>query len=1540
MNGEVTRAGLAVAMAVLLATAPVAGAVSAGQVAGGATVADAEQTGGTAPSVSAASVDGRIVDFRQQSGEFTAGESVAATATVENTGTTTHTFFVGYAAVDPDGTYRENDGTTGRTVTLAPGERTTVSLEWAVESDAPAGYYDGYAALWKESDRDDLRTRLDDARRSDGFRVAEETIDAQIGGVDVDAGEFDDGETVDATATVENTGNVDHTYFVGYSVVGPDGELYDNDETTGKTVTLAPGERRTVSLSWTVESDAPAGEYDGFVAVWEESDRDDLRTRLDSARRSDAFGVAEPTEVDARLVGFDVDSGEHRAGETVDATATVENTGNVDHTYFVGYSVVGPDGELYDNDASTGRTVTLAPGERHTVSLEWDVESDAPAGEYDGYAAVWKESDRDNLRTRLDAARRSDAFGVAEPPEVDAEIVDASVGGGEFTPGETVDATATVENTGNVDHTYFVGYSVVGPDGELYDNDETTGKTVTLAPGEQRVVDLELTVEDGAPTGSYGVRLSAWQESDRDDLRTRLDDVSGSDVFEVVDDAGARIVDFDVERGEFAAGESVDARAVVENTGASHHTFFVGYSAIGPDGEEYDGDASTGRTVTLAPGERRTVSLSWRVEDDAPGGEYDGYAAVWKESDRDDLRTRLDDERRRGAFEVLGPGDVDARIAAVESRSETYAAGDTAVVDVRVDNDGPIEHTFLVRSAFDGPDGGPLDETERTVTVGPGETDVLRFETDLPVDAPVGAYAHEAIVFANRTSDRALDAERAEPIFRVGDGGAELTGVASSNPEYEPGDQVLLEATVENRGATEETYEVRYRIEHGDGPGTTVTRGDRLTLAPGESGTAEVSWTTEARDPNPVEPGAYDVAVEVVDSDVGESVATARRSGLFEVREPEEQIGVRHFDVADGAHEPLDDLPATTRVTSRDDEKRYVRLVYEVRTEDGWQTLDEQTTDVLAEATTTVERDLPVPEYLNAGSYDLRVTVRGADTEKYLYARSVIEDALTVETGDALVVEATDASGEPVPGTVVGINADGGRSKVAGQDGTVRFAGLSSGTYSVTVYPGTEARVSRVVEYDAAATEEVSITVGDAASVSGKVTLFDGTVLRDVTVEIDGHTARTDDDGEFAFDEELATGSTTAVVRASGDTLGRYPIIVEEGVDSYHVRIENDEPVQDPSSFALGALCGLGCWPEGVDDKSEYTAGWIASGFVAAGDVRDFLVALDTGQGGEAALAAFGIIPLAGDVGSAMPKISKLRRAGSLGERLQLQRILGRIDQFRGNRVRAVNRLYDGTPGTYLDETLGLSTEAIERLMKNERNVGRIADSARTLLDEYGLSRETVRQYVKSGRDPEDLQDAAESLRYADESADVSRRVDGAKLDDVENAGDLAEVTASKRLAKAENARVAKSFNQLEDLEDGTYVLQGFESSAVQSGDVDAMVVAKQGDTVTVERIYEVYSGGNPGTAVSKTSQLSQRLGDVTGRTDEFAEGTDLTVEASDDVTGSMYVPDATATKTYERAANEGDSAREAIQRKGYDVETFDRTSDQFKQDFDAVSNG
>lgn len=129
--------------------------------------------------------------------------------------------------------------------------------------------------------------------------VTTETIDvsseisADIELRDHDDGTVEEGEGVEALVDVTNTGNVEHTFFVGFSAIGPEGEAYDNDETTGTAVQLAPDETATETLVWEVEPDLPSGQYDLTVAVWEESDRDALERRVDTERKSEAFSLVE-----------------------------------------------------------------------------------------------------------------------------------------------------------------------------------------------------------------------------------------------------------------------------------------------------------------------------------------------------------------------------------------------------------------------------------------------------------------------------------------------------------------------------------------------------------------------------------------------------------------------------------------------------------------------------------------------------------------------------------------------------------------------------------------------------------------------------------------------------------------------------------------------------------------------------------------------------------------------------------------------------------------------------------------------------------------------------------------------------------------------------------------------------------------------------------------------------------------------------------------------------------------------------------------------
>ena len=121
--------------------------------------------------------------------------------------------------------------------------------------------------------------------------VENEEIDGALSFVEHPDGSYTKGETVEAEAEITNDGNVENTYYIGYSAIDSSGEEWDNDGTSGTTVTLEPGETEVVDLSWEVADNAPAGEYDSWVALWGEADPDDFQTRLDKDEVNDAFEI-------------------------------------------------------------------------------------------------------------------------------------------------------------------------------------------------------------------------------------------------------------------------------------------------------------------------------------------------------------------------------------------------------------------------------------------------------------------------------------------------------------------------------------------------------------------------------------------------------------------------------------------------------------------------------------------------------------------------------------------------------------------------------------------------------------------------------------------------------------------------------------------------------------------------------------------------------------------------------------------------------------------------------------------------------------------------------------------------------------------------------------------------------------------------------------------------------------------------------------------------------------------------------------------------
>lgn len=1114
--------------------------------------------------VQSSEVSATISDIISEDGAYPEGEVVEASAIVQNTGDVEHTFFVGFGAIGPSGDYYDNDGQTGRAVTLEPGEEQRIYFEWEVEQDAPTGSYGVGASVWKESDRDALSTRLDSVERYDTFRVAE-PAQAEIFDLQVDSGEFSAGETVTASAIVENTGESEHTFFAGFGAIGPDGDYYDNNGQTGSAVTLSPGEQERVYFEWEVEDGAPTGEYGAGASVWRESDRDNLQTRLDSAEVYSEFDVS--SNVDATVFNLEVENGDYTAGETVRATATIENTGGTEHTFFAGFGAIGPDGEYYDNNGQTGSPVTLAPGERQTVQFEWEVESDAPSGMYGVGVSVWKEDDRDALETRLATAERDDRFRVTN--EVSATISDIRVDSGSYSAGDTVDASAIVENTGPTEHTFFVGFGAIGPNGDYYDNNRETGTAITLDPGERQRVDFQWVVEDDAPPGEYGVGASVWQESDRDRLETRLDSTEDYRRFTVGGTVDAQVDGLRVEEGDYSAGDTVRAVATIENTGETEHTFFAGFGAIGPDGEYYDNNGQTGRPVTLEPGESRTVQFEWEVESDAPPGSYGAGVSVWKEGDRDNLETRLATVETADRFQV---GDtVAATISDIRVDAGRYSQGDTIAATAVVENTGPSRHTFFVGFGAVGPSGDIFDNrgtTGSTVTLDPGEEKRIPLRLEVTDRMAAGEYELEAAVWKEQDRDeletRLGAVEFEDSITIEGDATAEIVASDVEQSQVQVGDRVSVSATIENTGKSEQTYRVHVGIT---GPNGAQFDGNDLnqeiTVESAASREVRFEWTV----PEDAAAGQYDVQFEVETANEEGSQKTldaVDQSQAFTVGTAATQVEILDLRPPEENAKRGESLPAEIRIRNNGSvEQTYEISALGVHSETGEHSTDSpavQTVELEPGEVTTVELDVRTQEDAASGNYRTRF-ILSSQADDGSPVTQTSESTFSLGSS-SLYIDLTDTDGEPISDARVALYGPETKQTNESTDGVYGFTNLSGGPYAIVISGAhLKSDITRSINLEETKRITIEAERADPVSIQGTVETPDGTNVPDVEVRVwtgeQQLTDTTSGQGEFSFDSAFKPSEAyTLEVYVDGDPWNKVRVDPKKGNTQFTITLQ------------------------------------------------------------------------------------------------------------------------------------------------------------------------------------------------------------------------------------------------------------------------------------------------------------------------------------------------------------------------------------------------
>ncbi len=543
-------------------------------------------------------------------GVMEAGETVTFTFTVENTGDETAT---NVTVEDPMVTINE------AAQSLAAGATATFTASYVLtQADVDAGELVNIASGAGNLPNGDETVSLP-AEASlaipavPGMSISKQgtLIDANGNGV------ADPGEEIEYTFTIENTGNVTLT-----DIVLDDPELAISG---GPIPSLAPGESdsATFSATYTVtQDDVDNGEIVSPPSKGEGTAPDGSKHETDSHDGSGTPGTPTVIPVDqtvlklaksADWVDGDGD-GVMEAGETVTFTFTVENTGDETAT-----NVTVDDPMVTINEAAQ----SLAAGASATFTASYVLtQADVDAGELVNTASAAGNLPNGDETVSL-PAEASLAIPAVPGMSISKQgtLIDAN-GNGVADPGEEIEYTFTIENTGNVTLT-----DIVLDDPELA---ISGGPIPSLAPGESDSATFSATytvTQDDVDAGEIVSPPSKGEGTAPDGSKHETDshDGSGNSGDSTVIPVEKRAALAVIKTGEWndANGNGMaDAGEVIEYTFAIQNTGNVTLMNVSPvdNGPVFGGKVAAGTLsafspgpVALATGESRTFNATYTL---------------------------------------------------------------------------------------------------------------------------------------------------------------------------------------------------------------------------------------------------------------------------------------------------------------------------------------------------------------------------------------------------------------------------------------------------------------------------------------------------------------------------------------------------------------------------------------------------------------------------------------------------------------------------------------------------------------------------------------------------------------------------------------------------------------------------------------------------------------------------------------------------------------------------------------------------------------
>lgn len=458
-----------------------------------------------------------------------------------------------------------------------------------------------------------------------------------------------------------------------------------------------------------------------------------------------------------RITGFDAPD-EAARGDRIEVTATVENTGDEQADAMVTYRI---DGVLR---ASAART--LAPGETATVTLYPTIQRSLNAGTYD-HGVFLGSSDRGQVAPIEIVRTGSPAVTVSE-----------FRGPTGTTPGTTVTASATVENTGAADGTTTLEYRIGGQ--------VVATREVSLLAGTNVTVSFRATVPELSP-GTYRQGIFRGNTDEGSTGQLVIDPPSPR--FEMLSFHGPP---------ETRSGETVRATATVRNAGTSRVTQVFEYR-IG-------GQVVDAREVTLPSGQAATLEFRGTVPNLAAGTYRQG---VFQEGTEVRVTRSID-------LVEAAPSFVVTSLRAPSRAAVGAEVSATAVVE----NTGGTRGTTRVRYRIDG-----TTVDAETVSIVGGGSQTVTLEGTVP-DRSTGIYDQGVFVDdTGRGLTMPLTIQRDDPSPDVRISKLDAPSAADG------GDRITVRATVRNAGSRTDRVTVEYRI------GSQVIDDARVELRPGRSTT-------------------------------------------------------------------------------------------------------------------------------------------------------------------------------------------------------------------------------------------------------------------------------------------------------------------------------------------------------------------------------------------------------------------------------------------------------------------------------------------------------------------------------------------------------------------------------------------------------------------------------------------------------------------------------------------------------------------------------